>query len=52
MERLKNGQFKRTIKERRQFDNTKPEEVNSEFHNLDVDNSYATLSFKNCNIVD
>ena len=35
----KNGRFKRTIKERRmQFDNKKPEELESEFDNFDVDN--------------
>ena len=34
--------LKRIIKERRQFDDKKPEELESEFDNFDVDNSYPT----------
>ena len=37
MERWKNGQFKRTIK-LSQFDNKKPEELESGFDHFDVDN--------------
>ena len=44
--------LKITIKERRQFDNRKPEGLESEFNNFDVDNSYPTSPFKGCNIVD
>ena len=51
MERWKNDGFKKTIKERRQFDNKKPEELESEFDNFDVDNSYPTLPIKGRNIV-
>ena len=47
-----NGRFKRTIKERRKFDNEKPEELESEFDNFDVDNSYPTSPLKGRNIVD
>ena len=46
------GRFKRTLKERKQFDNKKPEELKSEFDNSDVDNSYPTSTFKGRNIVD
>ena len=48
----KNGCFKRTIKEKRQFDDKKPEELESQFDNFDVDNSYPTSPFKGRNIVD
>ena len=51
MERWKNGLFERSIKERRQFDNQKPEELTSEFDNSDVDNSYLTSLFKGRNFV-
>ena len=44
--------LKRNIKERRQFDNKKPEGLESEFDNFDVDNSYPNLPFKGRNIVD
>ena len=44
--------FKRTIKELIQFDDKKPEELESEFDHFDVDNSYPTSQFKGCNIVD
>ena len=37
--------FKRTIKERRQFGNKKPEELESESDNSDADNSSPTLPF-------
>ena len=47
-----NGRFKITIKERRQFDKKKSEELESEFDNFDVDNSYLTSPFKGRNIVD
>ena len=52
MERRKKGRFKRTIKELSQFDNKKPEELESEFDHFDVDNSYPTSPFKGPNIVD
>ena len=42
MERWKQDRFKRTIKEISQFDNKKPEELESEFDHFDVDNSYPT----------
>ena len=48
----KNGRFKITIKERRQFDNKIPVEFESELDNFDLDNSYPTLPFKGRNIVD
>ena len=40
MQRWKKGRFKRTIKELSQFDNKKPEELESEFDHFDADNSY------------
>ena len=43
MERWKKDRFKRTIKELSQFDNKKPEDLESEFDNFDVDNCYPTL---------
>ena len=43
------GQFERTIKELSQFDNKKPEELESEFDHFDVDNSYPTSPFKGRN---
>ena len=52
MERWKKGRFKRTIKELSQFDNKKPEELESEFDHFDEDNSYPTSPFKGRNIVD
>ena len=51
MERLKKRQFKRTIKELSQFNNKKPEELESEFDHFDLDNSYRTSPFKGRNIV-
>ena len=42
MERWKKDRFKRTIKEISQFDDKKPEELESEFYHFDVDNSYPT----------
>ena len=47
-----NGRFKITINELSQFDNKKPEELESEFDHFDADNSYPTLPFKGRNIVD
>ena len=44
--------FERTIKELSQFDNKKPEELESEFDHFDAANSYPTSPFKGCNIVD
>ena len=38
MEGWKKGRFKRTIKELNQFDNIKPEELESEFDHFDLDN--------------
>ena len=54
MEGLKklNGRLKRTIKELSQFDNKKPEELESEFDHFDAVNSYPTSPFKGHNIVD
>ena len=52
MERWKKGQFKRTIKELSQFDNKKPEELESEFDHFDLDNPYPSSPFKGRNIVD
>ena len=42
MEKWKKDRFKRTIKELSQFDNKKPERLESEFDHFDVDNSYPT----------
>ena len=42
----KNSRFKRTIKERRQFDNKKPEKLELELDNFDVDNLYPTSFFQ------
>ena len=44
--------MKRTIKELSQFDNKKPEELESEFDHFDLDNLYPTSPFKGPNIVD
>ena len=52
MERWKKGRFKRTINELSQFDNKKPEELESEFDHSDLDNSYPSSPFKGRNIVD
>ena len=52
MERWKKGRFKRTIKESSQFDNKKPEELESKFAHFDLDNSYPSSPFKGRNIVD
>ena len=41
--------LKRTVKELSQFDNKKPEELESEFN---LDNSYPSSPFKGRNIVD
>ena len=45
MARCKKDRFKRTIKELSQFDNKKPEELESEFDHLDVNNSFLTSPF-------
>ena len=50
MERWRKGRLKRTIKELSQFDNKKPEELESEF--VHFDNSYPSSPFKGRNIVD
>ena len=42
IERWKKDRFKRTIKEISQFDNKKPEELESEFDHFEVDNCYPT----------
>ena len=42
MDRWKKDRFKRTIKEISQFDNKKPEELESEFDHFDVEKSYPT----------
>ena len=46
----KNSQFKRTMKERRQFDTKKSEVLESEVDNFDVDNLHPTSPFKGRNI--
>ena len=51
-ERWKKRRFKRTIKELSQFDNKKPQELESEFDNFDADYSYSASHFKGRNIVD
>ena len=45
----KNGRLERTIS---QFDNKKPEELESEFDHFDAANSYPTSPFKGRNFVD
>ena len=52
MEGWKNGRLESTIKELSQFENKKPEELESEFDNFDAANSYQTSPFKGRNIVD
>ena len=49
---MEKGRFKRTIEELSQFDNKKPEELESEFDHFEVDNSYPTSLPKGRNIVD
>ena len=49
MERWKKGRFNKDLS---QFDNKKPEELESEFDHSDVDYSYPSLPFKCRNIVD
>ena len=49
---MKEGRFKRTIKELSQLDNKRPEELESEFKHFDLDNSYPSSPFKARNIVD
>ena len=49
---MEKGRFERTIKELSQFDNKKPEELESEFDHFDLDNSYPSSPFKGRNIVD
>ena len=51
MERWKKGRFETPIKELSQFDNKKPEKLESEFNHFDVDNSCPTSPFKGRNIV-
>ena len=48
----KHDRLKRTIKQISQFDNKKPEELESEFDHFDAANSYPTSPFKGPNIVD
>ena len=50
MEGWKNGRLKRTIKEESQFDNKKPEELESEFDDTDAANSYPSSPFKGRNL--
>ena len=52
MERWKNSRFKRTIKALSQFDNKKPEKLESEFDHFDVDNLYPSSPSKGRNIMD
>ena len=42
----KDGRPKRTIKELNQFDNKKPEELESECDHFDVANSYPNFPFQ------
>ena len=49
MERWKKGRFN---KELSQFDNKKPEELESKFDHFDLDNSYPSSPFKGRNIMD
>ena len=49
---MEKGRFERAIKELSQFDDKKPEELESEFDHFDVDNSYPTSPFKGRKIVD
>ena len=49
---MEKGRFERTVKELNQFDNKKLDELESEFHHFDVDNSYPASPFKGPNIVD
>ena len=49
---MEKGRFKRTLKELSQFDNKKPEELESEFDHFDLDNSYPSSHFKGRNMVD
>ena len=46
MERWRKGRFKTTIKKLSQFDNKKPDELESEFDHFDVGNSYRNSPFK------
>ena len=48
----KNGRLKIIIKELRQLDNKKPEDLESEFGHFEAANSYPTSPFKYFNIVD
>ena len=48
----KNGRLEETLKELSQFDNKKPEELESEFDHFDAANSYPTSPFKGRNVVD
>ena len=48
----KNGRPKGTIKESSQFDNKKPEELESEFDHFYAANSYQTSPFKGRNVLD
>ena len=48
----KSSRLQRTIKELSQFDNKKPEKLESEFDHFDEANSYPTSPFKGRNIVD
>ena len=50
--KIEKGRFKRTIMELSQFDNKKPEELESEFDHFDLDNSYPSLPLKGRNVVD
>ena len=53
MERWRKRRCERTIKGLSQFDNKKPEKLESEFDHFDVDNSYPPTSpFKGPNILD
>ena len=49
---MEKGRYKRTIKELSQFDDKKPEELESDIDHFDMDNSYPTSPFKGRNIMD
>ena len=51
-EEMGKGRFERTIKQLSQFDNKKPEKLESEFDHFDLDNSYTSSPFKGSNIMD
>ena len=49
---MEKDRLKRTIKELSQFDNKRPEELESEFDHFDLDDAYPSSLFKGRSIVD